>query len=56
MYDRTGSFIGDTNYKHQFLQTNEYLSLREPDEHTIYFLWDAAEGETFPITFPYTLQ
>lgn len=56
MYDRTGSFIGDTNYKHQFLQTNEYLSLREPDEHTIYFLWDAAEGETFPITFPHTLQ
>ena len=56
MYDRTGSSIGDTNYKHQFLQTNEYLSLREPDEHTIYFLWDAAEGETFPITFPYTLQ
>lgn len=56
-YDRNAAPISSANkFKHVFLQENEYLSLTDPDDNTIYFLWSNGEEWEFPGEFPVILQ
>ena len=55
IYTQSGAPIAESNhYKHVFMQSGEYTSLDEPDNDTIYFLWDIPASELpaeFPIVF-----
>jgi len=50
--------IGSATYNHVFMQEAEYRSLQEKDPNTIYFIWEAGEGDafTFDGKFPITLS
>jgi hypothetical protein len=59
-YDPARSPIMDYAYDHAFMKQTEYDALSTKDPNTIYFIWNAEEGDEgtsgFPYTFPIILD